>query len=81
MTVKQTTDRPGFENMQKIFYFMLLYSKYYENLTKMSEQMSKSGFFLPIACWSRFGALEQNQDNPDEIGMVGQSENVVKCKQ
>ena len=26
--------------------FVFLYSKYYENLTKMTEQMLKSGFFL-----------------------------------
>ena len=31
-------------------------------------------FFIPIACWSGFGIFKQIRENPDEIGMVGQSE-------
>ena len=47
---------------------------FYENLKKISEHESKSGFFpIPIAYWSGFGIFKQNRDNPDEIGMVGQS--------
>ena len=30
-------------------------------------------FHIPIAYWSGFGIIKQNRDNPDEIGMVGQS--------
>ena len=47
---------------------------FYENLKKISEHESKSEFFpIPIAYWSGFGIFKQNRDNPDEIGMVGQS--------
>jgi len=40
--------------------------------------MSKSGFFpaIPIACWSGFGIFNENEGNPDEIGMVGQSDDI-----
>ena len=30
-------------------------------------------FPISIAYWSRFRVFEQNRDNPDEIGIVGQS--------
>ena len=56
---------------------VFLHSKYYENLTKMTEQMSQSGFFLSrshIGRESVFGIFKQNRGNPDEIEMVGQSE-------
>ena len=33
-------------------------------------------FPILMAYWSGFGILKQNQDNPDEIVMVGQSVNV-----
>ena len=48
---------------------------FYENLTKILQHESKSGFFpsIPIAYWSGFGIDKQNRDDPDEIGMVGQS--------
>ena len=29
---------------------------------------------IPIAYWSGFGIFKQNRENPDEIGMVGQSD-------
>ena len=31
-------------------------------------------FPLPIACWWGFGIFNQNRGNPDEIGVVGQSD-------
>ena len=38
----------------------------------------KIGIFpILIAYWSGFWIFKQNRDNPDEIGMVGQSENVT----
>ena len=38
----------------------------------------KIGIFpILIAYWSGFEIFKQNRDNPDEIGMVGQSENVT----
>ena len=41
----------------------------------MTEQMSKSGFFLSRSHIGRdSGFSSQNRGNPDEIGMVGQSE-------
>ena len=39
------------------------------------ENGTKIGIFpIPSACWSGFGIFELNRGNPDEIGMVGQSE-------
>ena len=32
--------------IETIIRYWVLYSKYYENLTEMTEQMSKSGFFI-----------------------------------
>ena len=48
---------------------------YYENLTEISQHESKSLFFLSRSHIGRdSGFSEQNQDYPDEIGMVGQSD-------
>ena len=43
---------------------------------KISQHKSKKIiwiFPIPIPYWSGFRIFKQNQDNPDEIGMVGQS--------
>ena len=44
-----------------------------ENLTQLTRVEVRI-FLIPIACWSGFGIFKQNRDNPDEIGMVGQSD-------
>ena len=50
---------------------------FYEDLTKTSQHASKIGIFpISIAYWSGFGIFKQNWDNPDEIGMVGQSDGI-----
>ena len=41
---------------------------------KISQEMSKSGFFLSwLTCWLGLGIFRQNWENPDKMGMVGQS--------
>ena len=57
--------------------FLLFYTTIsVKKSSKISQHESKSGFFqIPIACWSGFGIFKQNRDNPDQIGMVGQSHN------
>ena len=48
---------------------MFLYRKYYENLTKMTKQISKSGVFLSRSHIGR----DSGFSSPDEIRLVGQS--------
>ena len=50
-------------------YALFLY-KHHKNSCAVSEQVSKLGFFL---FRSGFGIFKQKQENPDDIGMVGQS--------
>ena len=38
--------------------------------------MSKSGFFLSRSHVGRDSGFNQNEGNPDEIGMIGQSDNI-----
>ena len=45
---------------------------FYENLMKILQHKSKSGFFLSRSHIGQdSGFSSKNQDNPDEIGMVG----------
>ena len=52
---------------------MFLY-KYHKNSLESIKTDVKIGIFpIPIAYWSGFGMFKQNRENPDEIGMIGQS--------
>ena len=50
--------------------FRFLLCEFDENIT---AQVKIRIFPTPIAYWSGFGIFKQNWDNPDKIGMVGQS--------
>ena len=47
--------------------------KYHKNKFEISKQDAKIRIFtIPIAYWSGFRILKQNQENLDEIRVVGQ---------
>ena len=50
--------------------YALFLFKHHKNSCAVSEQVSKLGFFL---FRSGFGIFKQKRENPDDIGMVGQS--------
>ena len=57
-----------------ILYFVFLY-KYHKNSLENIRNDVKIGIFpIPIAYCSGFWIFKPNRDNPNEIGMVGQSE-------
>ena len=56
-------------------YIQVFLYKYRKNSFENIRTDVKIGIFpIPITYWSGFRIFKQNRGNPDEIGMVGQSE-------
>ena len=52
---------------------------YYKNLfEKIRTDVKIRIFVIPIAHWSGFRIFKENQENPAEIGKVGQSDIVLQ---
>ena len=52
---------------------------YYKNLfEKIRTDVKIRIFLIPIAYWSGFRIFKENQENPAEIGKVGQSDIVLQ---
>ena len=52
---------------------------YYKNLfEKIRTDVKIRIFLIPIAHWSGFRIFKENQENPAEIGKVGQSDIVLQ---
>ena len=65
------------------------YFRWYIYVFRVSVSFRSSCVFIktdvtigifPIAYWSGFGIFKQNRENPDEIGIVGQSELVIEIQ-